>query len=52
MLPSSVVSLLLSRDNGLLAVSSDDMVIRMNDIETRQIVRELGGFRGRILDMV
>jgi U3 small nucleolar RNA-associated protein 21 len=29
-----------------------DMVIRVVDIETRRIVRELSGFRGRVLDMV
>jgi len=34
-----------------LAVSCDDMAIRIVDIETRKVVRELVGFRGRILDM-
>jgi U3 small nucleolar RNA-associated protein 21 len=28
------------------------MVVRLIDIETRKIVRELGGFRGRVLDIV
>ncbi|KAG6897135.1 hypothetical protein C0992_003915 [Termitomyces sp. T32_za158] len=50
-LPSTVTSLLLHRDNGLLAVVCDDMVVRIIDIETRRIVRELSGFRGRILDI-
>lgn len=52
MLPSTAVSILLHRDNGLLAVISDDMVVRIIDIETRRIVRELGGFHGRVLDIV
>ncbi len=42
----------LHRDNGLLAVICDDMIVRILDIETKKIVRELGGFRGRILDIV
>ncbi|KAJ7632781.1 Utp21 specific WD40 associated putative domain-containing protein [Roridomyces roridus] len=50
-LSSSVVSILLHRDTGLLAVICDDMVVRIVDIETRRIVRELGGFRGRVLDI-
>ncbi|KAG6829189.1 hypothetical protein H0H92_005389 [Tricholoma furcatifolium] len=50
-LPSTAISILLHRDNGLLAVVCDDMVVRIVDIETRRIVRELGGFRGRILDI-
>ncbi|KAJ7097769.1 Utp21 specific WD40 associated putative domain-containing protein [Mycena belliarum] len=50
-LPSAAVSILLQRDSGLLAVICDDMVVRVVDIETRRVVRELGGFRGRILDI-
>ncbi|KAK7054659.1 rRNA-processing protein utp21 [Paramarasmius palmivorus] len=50
-LPSSAVSIMLQRDSGLLAVVCDDMVIRVIDIETRRIVRELGGFKGRVLDI-
>ncbi|TFK63228.1 Utp21-domain-containing protein [Pluteus cervinus] len=50
-LPSAVVSITLQRDSGLLAVICDDLVVRVVDIETRRIVRELGGFRGRILDI-
>ena len=49
-LPSSVTSLDLHRDNGLLAVICDDLAIRLVDVETQRIVRELRGFKGRILD--
>ncbi|KAJ4487730.1 Utp21 specific WD40 associated putative domain-containing protein [Lentinula aciculospora] len=50
-LPSAAVSMMLQRDNGLLAVVCDDMIVRLVDIETRSIVREFGGFRGRVLDI-
>ncbi|KAJ7444932.1 Utp21 specific WD40 associated putative domain-containing protein [Mycena latifolia] len=50
-LPSTAVSILLHRDSGLLAVICDDMVVRVVDIETRRVVRELGGFRARVLDI-
>ncbi|KAF8635533.1 hypothetical protein AX17_003916 [Amanita inopinata Kibby_2008] len=50
-LPSAAVSITLHRDSGLLAVICDDMIVRIIDIETRRIVRELGGFWGRILDI-
>jgi hypothetical protein len=30
----------------------DDMVVRIVDVETHKVVRELTGFRGRILDIV
>ncbi|KAJ7174015.1 Utp21 specific WD40 associated putative domain-containing protein [Mycena crocata] len=50
-LPSTAVSILLHRDSGLLAVICDDMVVRVVDVETRRVVRELGGFRGRVLDI-
>ncbi|KAG7447991.1 Utp21-domain-containing protein [Guyanagaster necrorhizus] len=48
---SPIVSMTLHRGNGLLAVICDDMIIRILDIETKKVVRELGGFRGRILDI-
>jgi len=51
-MPSAATSILLHRDSGLLAVICDDPVIRIVDIETRRVVRELKGFRGRILDVV
>ncbi|KAI0748597.1 Utp21-domain-containing protein [Daedaleopsis nitida] len=50
-LPSTAVSITLHRDSGLLAVICDDLVVRLVDIETRRIVRELGGFGGRVLDV-
>ncbi|KAF7363589.1 WD-REPEATS-REGION domain-containing protein [Mycena sanguinolenta] len=50
-LPSTAVSISLHRDSGLLAVVCDDMIVRIVDIETRRIVRELGGFRARVLDI-
>jgi U3 small nucleolar RNA-associated protein 21 len=49
---ASVSSILLQRDNGLLAAVCDDLVIRIVDIETKRVVRELSGPRGRILDLV
>jgi hypothetical protein len=51
-LPSSVASMMLHRDSGLLAVVCDDMRVRIVDIETKKVVRDLGGFRGRVLDIV
>ena len=45
--------MVLQRDSGLLAVVCDDMFIRIIDIETGRIVRELScGVHGRILDIV
>ena len=52
MLPSAAVSITLHRDSGLLAVICDDLIVRIVDIETRRVVRELGGLRGRVLDVV
>jgi U3 small nucleolar RNA-associated protein 21 len=49
--PSAIVSLQLQQDSGLIAMACDDMVIRLVDLETRRLVRELTGFRGRILDI-
>ena len=51
-IPATVVSIALQRDSGLLAVTCDDLVVRLVDIETRRIVREFGGFSGRVLDLV
>ncbi|WVO12563.1 hypothetical protein L204_100167 [Cryptococcus depauperatus] len=48
---SSITALLLNRDSGLLCIICDDLVIRLLDIETRRVVRELQGFKGRILDV-
>jgi len=51
-MPACVTAILLQRDNGLLAVTCDDLVVRIVDVETRRIVRELSGFRGAVLDLV
>lgn len=40
----------LHRHSDLLAVSCDDLCIRIVDIETRKIIRELWGAAGRISD--
>ncbi|KAG2158310.1 Utp21 specific WD40 associated putative domain-containing protein [Suillus bovinus] len=40
-LPTPASSIMLQRDSGLLAVICDDMVVRIIDIETHRIVREL-----------
>lgn len=49
-IPSPIVSISLQNNSGLLAIICDDMVVRIIDIEARRVVRELIGFRGRILD--
>jgi U3 small nucleolar RNA-associated protein 21 len=51
-LPSTVTLIAIQQGSDLVAAVCDDMVIRIIDIEMRRIVRELGGFRGRILDIV
>jgi len=51
-MPATIVSTTLQRDNGLLAVTCDDLAVRLVDIETHRIVREFGGFGGRVLDVV
>ncbi|RDX56504.1 Utp21-domain-containing protein [Lentinus brumalis] len=50
-LPSAAVSITLHRDSSLLAVICDDLIVRIVDIETRRVVREMSGFRGRVLDI-
>ncbi|PWY98745.1 beta-transducin [Testicularia cyperi] len=47
---SGISSISLHSDSNLLIVISDDLVLRLVDIETRRTVREFVGFRGRILD--
>lgn len=49
-LDSSITAIELQRDSGLLSAICDDLVVRVIDIETRRVVRELRGFKGRILD--
>jgi U3 small nucleolar RNA-associated protein 21 len=51
-LPSSVVSIRLQRESNLLAVICDDLTVRIFDLETKRLVRELVGFKGRLLDIV
>ncbi|WRT67784.1 uncharacterized protein IL334_004758 [Kwoniella shivajii] len=51
-LSTSITSMSLNRDSGLISLTCDDLVVRLLDIETRRIVRELRGFKGRILDTV
>jgi hypothetical protein len=46
------MSFVLQKDSGLLAVTCDDLCVRIFDIGTRKLVRELRGFGGRILDVV
>lgn len=48
---ASITSILLQRDNNLLATICDDLTIKIVDVETRRIVRELSGPRGQILDV-
>ncbi|THH13858.1 hypothetical protein EW146_g6403 [Bondarzewia mesenterica] len=50
-LPTAIVSITLHRDSGLLAAICDDLLVRLIDIETRRVVREFGGFSGRVLDL-
>lgn len=50
-LGASVTSILLQRDNGLLAAICDDLTLKIVDIETRRVVRQLAGPRGQILDV-
>jgi U3 small nucleolar RNA-associated protein 21 len=51
-LPSHIVSIVLQRENNLLACVCDDLSVRLVDIETKRTVREFVGFRGRIVDIV
>lgn len=50
-LPCSALSTTLHRDSGLLAAVCDDRIVRLIDIETRRVVRELRGHRSRVLDL-
>ncbi|EJU00815.1 Utp21-domain-containing protein [Dacryopinax primogenitus] len=50
-LPSAAVSVVLHRGNNMLAVNCEDLVVRILDIETRRTVRELRGFKGKVLDL-
>ncbi|KAJ3122567.1 hypothetical protein HK098_002746 [Nowakowskiella sp. JEL0407] len=48
---SPVVSILLHQDSDLLATVSDDLCIRVIDIESKKVVREFWGHQGRITDI-
>ena len=50
-LGAGIAALRLQRDANLLAVATDDLELRVVDIETRQTVRRFAAFRGRILDV-
>ncbi|KAG8927888.1 hypothetical protein FRC01_006761 [Tulasnella sp. 417] len=50
-LPSSITSIALQGESGLLAVICDDLFVRLVDVETQRVVREMTGFKGRILDL-
>ncbi|TPX62210.1 hypothetical protein SpCBS45565_g07059 [Spizellomyces sp. 'palustris'] len=50
-LPAPVGSIVLDRESGLLAASSDDFILRVVDIQTMRIVREFSGHRSHITDM-
>ncbi|SCZ96552.1 BZ3500_MvSof-1268-A1-R1_Chr8-2g10291 [Microbotryum saponariae] len=47
----SITRIVLQRENGLLVAVCDDLVLRIVDIETKRVVRELAGPRGQILDV-
>nr|CDI54987.1 related to S. pombe beta-transducin [Melanopsichium pennsylvanicum 4] len=47
---AGISAIQLHRDSNLLLIVSDDLVLRLVDVETRKVVREFTGFRGRILD--
>jgi len=49
---SPIIILQFRVESELLAIVSDDMCIRVIDIETRKIVREFWGHRNRVTDIV
>ncbi|KAK6347828.1 hypothetical protein TWF718_005652 [Orbilia javanica] len=48
---TACTALRIHRSSGLIAISCDDLGIRVVDIETRKVVRELWGCGGRISDI-
>lgn len=44
--------MILHRNSGLLAAVCEDVTVRVVDIETRRMVRELSCGQARILDIV
>jgi U3 small nucleolar RNA-associated protein 21 len=49
---TSITQLLLNRTNNLLAVVCDDFTVRIIDIDSKRVVRELSDFQGQVLDVV
>lgn len=47
----SISHMILYRDSGLLAVASDDLVVRMFDTETWKLVRRFSGHTSPVTDM-
>ncbi|KAF3916307.1 hypothetical protein ABW21_db0203543 [Orbilia brochopaga] len=48
---TACTALRIHRSSGLIAISCDDLGIRILDMETRKVVRELWGCGGRISDL-
>ncbi|KAF3927493.1 hypothetical protein AA313_de0200215 [Arthrobotrys entomopaga] len=48
---TACTALRIHRSSGLIAISCDDLGIRIVDVETRKVVRELWGCGGRISDI-
>ncbi|KAK6341649.1 hypothetical protein TWF696_008718 [Orbilia brochopaga] len=48
---TACTALRIHRSSGLIAISCDDLGIRVVDMETRKVVRELWGCGGRISDL-
>ncbi|CAG8567238.1 8534_t:CDS:10 [Acaulospora morrowiae] len=48
---SPITSLKFHTENDLLAIVSDDLCIRVIDVETRKIIREFWGHQNRITDL-
>ncbi|CAG8553203.1 11305_t:CDS:10, partial [Acaulospora colombiana] len=48
---SPVTTIKFHTENDLLAIVSDDLCIRVMDVETRKIIREFWGHRNRVTDL-
>lgn len=51
-IPSAITTTRFQRNSGLLAVACADHKVRLVDVETKRIIRELTGCRGDVLDLV
>jgi U3 small nucleolar RNA-associated protein 21 len=49
---SPILAIVFHTDSGLIATFSEDMCIRVIDIDTYKIVREFSGHFGKITDIV